>query len=199
MTSPRVLLVLGHGRNESLCHHLAQVARAEIEGSGAECRVHDLLSDGFDPVLRLAENQGHAQRVSVQEDALVARYQDDVCWADTYLIVYPVWWFAPPAILKGWVDRVLADEVALDQNSSPPKGLLGGKRALVVSTFKAGRAVDKLLMLRIAARFWTMAVFFSVGIRKVTPISLYEVGDLSAKRLARFESKLKRSIARLLT
>lgn len=199
MPLSRVLLVLGHGRSESLCHHLASVARAEIESVGAEVRVHDLLADDFDPVLRLGPEQAHAKPISADEDALVARYQDDVRWAEVYLIIYPVWWFAPPALLKGWVDRVFADEVALDQSCSPPRGLLGGKRALVVSTFKASRAIDRLLMFRIAARFWTMAVFFSVGIRKVTPLPLYEVGDLSPQRLRRFESKLARSVARLLS
>lgn len=198
MAPNHVLLVVGHGRSEGLGHHLSTVVFTEIERLGAEVRTHDLLADGFDPVLRLAPGQDHAKRLSREEDPLVARYQEDVRWADTYVILYPVWWFAPPAILKGWVDRVLADEIALDQSCSPPKGLLDGRRALVISTFKAGRAVDKLLMFRIAARFWTMAVFFSVGIRKVTSLSLYEVGDLSPLRLERFEEKLKRSLTRLL-
>ncbi len=197
MTPARVLLVLGHGRGEGLCHHLATVARDELERLGAELREHDLLRDGFDPVLRLGPDQSHAEAVDVRDDPLVARYQADVRWADAYVIVHPVWWFAPPAILKGWVDRVLADGVALDHSNEPPRGLLGGRRALVVSTFKAGRAVDKLLMHRVSARFWTNAVFFSVGIRAVTPLGLFDVGDLSDRRLQRFERRLCRAATRL--
>jgi len=198
MTSAHVLLILGHGRSESLCHHLAGVARGQLERLGAEVREHDLLGDGFDPRLRLRPGQSHAEAVPPQEDPLVARYQADVVWADAYLIVYPVWWFAPPALLKGWVDRVLADGIALDHSNEPPQGRLQGRRALVVSTFKAPRAVDRLLMRRISARFWTNAVFFSVGIRNVTPLALYEVGALSDRRLERFEGKLQRATTRLI-
>ena len=189
--------MLGHGRGESLCHHLAGVAHDQLERLGAELREHDLLGDGFDPVLRLRPDQGHAEEVSPREDPLVARYQEDVRWADAYLLVHPVWWFAPPALLKGWVDRVLADGVALDHSNEPPKGTLTGRRALVVNTFKAPRAVDRLLMRRISSRFWTNAVFFSVGIRDVTPLALHEVGDLSERRLQRFEQRLRRAATRL--
>jgi len=196
-SAPRVLLVLGHGRDESLCHHLTRVAHAELERLGAECRRHDLLADGFDPALPLGSDQRHATEVSAQEEPLVARYQQDVCWADVYVIVHPVWWFAPPALLKGWVDRVLADGVALTHSSEPPVGSLGGRKALVVQTFNAPRVAERLLMRRISARFWTNVVFPSVGIRDVKPLALYEVGSLSDRRRERFERRLRRSIARL--
>jgi putative NADPH-quinone reductase len=192
-----VLLVLGHGRSGGLCHHLAGVVRDELGRLGAEVREHDLLGDGFDPVLLLRPGQSKAEAVDPAEDPLVARYQADVRWADAYVIVHPVWWFAPPAILKGWIDRVLADSVALDHSHEPPQGLLGGRRALVVSTFKAGRTVDRLLMHRISSRFWKNAVFLSVGIREVTPLGLYEVGDLSERRLQRFGRRLRQATARL--
>ena len=192
-SSKRVLLVLGHGRQSSLCQHLAQVAREQLAQLGAEVREHDLLADGFDPVLRLDPGQRHAVRVSPAEDPLVARYQDDVVWADAYLIVHPVWWFAPPALLKGWVDRVLADGVALTHACEPPKGSLDGRKALVIQTFNAPRFVDRTLMRRVGTRFWTHAVFFSVGVRAVT-LGLYETGDLSKRRLARFERRLRRLI-----
>lgn len=192
----RALLVLGHGRSEGLCHYLAGVVRDELGRLGVELREHDLLRDGFDPVLRLGPGQASAEAVAPEDDPLVARYQADVRWADAYVIVHPVWWFAPPALLKGWVDRVLADGVALDHATEPPRGLLRDRRALVVQTFKAGGTVDRLLMHRITARFWVNAVFFSVGIRDVTPLSLYDVGELSDRRLQRFERRLRRAIRR---
>jgi len=197
MTVKRVLLVLGHGRETSLCRHLVQFACTQLERLGAEWRLHDLLADGFDPVLRLAEGQRHALEVTPDEDPLVARYQADVRWADAYVIVHPIWWFAPPAILKGWVDRVLADGVALVHGSEPPVGSLDGRRALVVQTFNAPRFIDRLWMHRIAARFWTRAVFSSVGVGDVTPLSLYETGGLTSSRLERFERRLQRALERL--
>ncbi|MDA1264573.1 MAG: NAD(P)H-dependent oxidoreductase [Planctomycetota bacterium] len=108
-----------------------------------------------------------------------------------------VWWFAPPAILKGWVDRVLVDGVALRHDHEPPSPLLSGRTALLVQTFHAPRVVDRLLMRRLSYRFWRDAVFGSVGVRKVTPLALYEAKDLAPRRLARFERRLGRALADL--
>ena len=197
MTAARVLLVLGHGREESLGRHLAGVALEELERLGAECRVHDLLADGFDPVLRLAPGQDSAPEVDAAREPLVASYQRDVRWASAYVVVHPVWWFAPPALLKGWVDRVLADGVAVDHAVEPPRGLLSGRRGLVVQTFKAPRAVDRVLTGRLGARFWTRAVFAPVGITDVTVLGLYGAKPPWGKRLERFERTLRGRAGRL--
>ena len=198
MTGARVVLIIGHGRQESLGHHLARVLLEELERRGAECRVHDLLADGFDPVLRLTPGQSSAEEVDAADEPLVACYQRDVRWADSYAIVHPVWWFAPPALLKGWVDRVFADRVAVDHNDEPPRGLLTGRRALVVQTFKAPRAVDRLLTGRLSARFWTRAVFAPAGVRDVTVLGLYGAKPPWEKRLERFERTLRKRASHLI-
>lgn len=197
MAATRLLLVLGHGRSDGLCHHLARSAREELERLGVELRVHDLLADGFDPVLRLAPGESHACAVTEADDPLTFRYQADVRWAEAYLFVHPVWWFAPPALLKGWVDRVLADGVALRHDTEPPTGLLGGRRALLMQTFKAPKLVDRLVMRRLSTRFWSGVVFPSIDVRGLPPLSLYEAGRLTPRRLERFERRLRRSIGRL--
>lgn len=194
MSARRVLIVHGNGRGTGLCHLLLEQISAAIASRGLELRVHDLLADGFDPVLRLRADQSHAEALSAQQDPLVARYQLDVGWADSFVIVHPVWWFAPPAILKGWVDRVLVDGIALSHASEPPRGLLAGRSALVVQTFKAPRLVDRILMGRLASRFWSKAVFFSLGVKQVTPLALYEVGALDPERLQRFRERLERAL-----
>jgi putative NADPH-quinone reductase len=195
----RVLVVLGHGRATSLCHHLTGVAREALGERGAEHRSHDLLADGFDPCLRLAPGERQALPPKPGDDPLVHRYCEDVRWADAYIVVHPVWWFAPPAILKGWVDRVLVDGVALHQpQAGPPVGTLSGRRALVVQTFPAPRAVDTLLMRNLAEAFWKRAVFGPVGIRHVKRVALYGVEDLTADQLAAQERRLRRAVAALL-
>ena len=135
---PRVLVVLGHGRRESLCHRICKTLRETLQAAGAEVRLHDLLADGFDPVLRLPEGARHA--LPEHATPLGRRYQQDVSWMDTLVIIHPVWWFAPPAILKGWVDQVLVDTVAIRQETPrSPRPLLKGRRALLIQTFNASR------------------------------------------------------------
>ncbi len=197
---PRVLLVIGHGRESSFCHHLLELVRGQLLEAGVAHRTHDLLADGFDPVLRLAEGQLHAGRVDSRQDPLTAAYQDDVCWADAYVIVHPVWWFAPPAILKGWVDRVLVDGVALRQSDSggPPEGILNGRRGLVIQTFNADRVVDKVVFGSMSKRFWRKSVFLPVGIKKVSHFPVYSVCALEASHLQRIDARLRRTVAALL-
>ena len=197
MKSNNVLVVTGHGRTNSLCHHLQRVTCAALQRGGATVRVQDLLRDGFDPVLRLPEGARHAEPEYATETA--RRYQDDVRWMDAVVILHPVWWFAPPAILKGWVDQVLVDGVALEQPpEGPPKPLLGGRRALVLQTFNAPRVVDRIVTRGISGSFWKRAVLASVGIDKVERLAFYEVEDITEEALRTAEGKIDRAIQRLL-
>ncbi len=193
-SSANVVLVIGHGREASLTHHLLEVAREELTRLGATCRIHDLLADGFDPVLRLAPGEAHAGGVSPEDDALVHRYQSDVRWADAFVILHPVWWFAPPAILKGWIDRVMAEGVALDHATEPPRGLLGGRRAILVQTFKAGRAVDSVITRGVTGAVWRHAILAPLGVRLVHRLALHGVGKMDEARLATFEARLRRAV-----
>jgi len=181
-----------------LGHRILEVARKALVEADTPHRVQDLLADGFDPRLRLTAGATHAAACSAEEDPLVHRYQEDVRWADAIVVVHPVWWFAPPAILKGWVDRVLVDGVAIRlETNRPPSPLLGGRRALVVQTFSATKTVDRILLRGLAGRFWSQAVFRTTGIERVTRLALHGVTDLGDARLGRFEAKVRREVARL--
>ncbi len=193
----KVLLVIGHGRRDSLCHRLLAAARGALEAGGTEARVQDLLADGFDPVLRLPE--GVSAALPEHVSPLARRYQEDLVWMDALVVVHPVWWFGPPAILKGWVDQVLVETVAfLRPPSGNPRPLLGGRRALLVQTFNAPRAVDRLLMRGISESFWRRVVFRSAGIRMVQRLAFHGVERTSAAGVERMEGEVARAAAKLL-
>ncbi len=193
---PRVLLVIGHGRRQSFCHHLLEIVQKNLSARGMEYQTQDLLADGFDPVLRLEEGQQNAGEVDRKDDPLTATYQEAVRWADAYVVIHPVWWFAPPAILKGWVDRVLVDGVALHQpaDGSPPQGILTGRRALVIQTFNADRVIDKVVFGSLSKHFWRRMVFPAVGIKKASYLPCYSLARLDAARLQRIERRLQRTL-----
>lgn len=195
----RVLVVFGTGRVRGLGRVLLEGLLGVLRERGADVRVHDLLADGFDPVLRLEEGAHHAGSVSVDADPVAARYQEDVRWAERFLVVHPVWWFAPPAILKGWIDRILVHDVALRQRAGEsPSPLLTGRRALVVQTFNTSRAIDRVAFLGLSAFFWKRVVFHSVGVERVARLPLYAVESLSEVRLGRFRARLVRALDALL-
>jgi putative NADPH-quinone reductase len=86
------------------------VVLARLAAAGAEVRVADLYARGFDPVLTGAEWSGYLD--SPANRAPVAQDVDDLQWCDTLIFVYPTWWYGLPAVLKGWLDRVLLPDVA---------------------------------------------------------------------------------------
>jgi NAD(P)H dehydrogenase (quinone) len=108
----RALLVYCHPKSDSFNAAVRTLVEAKLSGRGATVRVHDLYAEGFDPVLSAAELDGYldeaANRVPVERQAR------DVEWCDTLIFVYPTWWYGMPALLKGWLDRVLLPGVAFD-------------------------------------------------------------------------------------
>jgi putative NADPH-quinone reductase len=83
---------------------------AKLAAAGAEVRLTDLYARGFDPVLTPAEWAGYLDCAT--NAAPVARDVDDLRWCDTLVFVYPTWWYGLPAMLKGWLDRVMVPGLA---------------------------------------------------------------------------------------
>ncbi|MDP6539821.1 MAG: NAD(P)H-dependent oxidoreductase [Planctomycetota bacterium] len=194
----RVLVVHGAGRERGLSARLVEEVVGELERRGAEHRLHDLLADGFDPVLRLQPDQRHAPPCTPEQDPLVHRYQLEVRWAEILVLVHPVWWFAPPAIMKGWVDRVLVEDVALAHRvGGSPLPLLAGRRALLVQTFNTRRSIDRWMFRGVSEAFWRRAALGSCGVRLVGRVALYGVEGLSGERLEAECARLRAAVAGL--
>lgn len=129
-----VLVVLGHPKQGSFNHALAEVATAALRADGHEVVFHDLYQERFDPVLPAAEI-----RAGSALDPLVAEHCRALAACDGLVIVHPNWWGQPPAILKGWVDRVFRAGVAYrfeegDSGEGVPVPLLRARAALVLNT-----------------------------------------------------------------
>lgn len=106
----RALVVHCHPRADSFTAAVRDVVLARLAAAGAEVRVADLYDRGFDPVLSAAEWSGYLD--SPANRAAVAQDVEDLVWCDTLIFVYPTWWYGLPAVLKGWLDRVLLPDVA---------------------------------------------------------------------------------------
>lgn len=113
----RALVVYCHPRPESFTAAVRDVVIARLRAAGAEIRLRDLYADGFHPVLTDDEHAGYEtcpdNRGPVEADCR------DVEWCDTLVFVYPTWWYGLPAMLKGWLDRVLLPDVAFIMPKAP--------------------------------------------------------------------------------
>lgn len=106
----RALVVYCHPRDDSFTAAVRDVVLAKLAAAGAETRLTDLYARDFRPVLTAAEWSGYLD--CPQNTAPVQRDVDDLRWCDTLIFVYPTWWYGLPAMLKGWLDRVLLPDVA---------------------------------------------------------------------------------------
>ena len=130
----QVSLILAHPDNQSFNAAIARAAVTELERNGHSVFFHDLYAEQFDPILPSHEIPKDAT-VSGQVD----RHCTEIACADGIVVVHPNWWGQPPAILKGWVDRIIRPGVAYeflegDAGEGIPVGLLKAKAALVFNT-----------------------------------------------------------------
>jgi NAD(P)H dehydrogenase (quinone) len=130
----KALVVLGHPAPGSFNHALADTICQTWTALGCDVTFHDLAAIGFDPCMTATE-----AREGSTQDPTVQRHIADLCAADLFAVVHPNCWGAPPAIMKGWIDRVFAPNAAYgfekgaDQGDTPI-GLLRTKAALVINT-----------------------------------------------------------------
>jgi len=98
----RTLVVTAHPDPGSLTHHAAGRLR-ELLGSEGTTLAH-LAQEGFDPRFSAGDRRDHLDRT--RSDPAVLAEQQRVDDADHLVLVFPVYWWSMPALLKGWVDRV---------------------------------------------------------------------------------------------
>lgn len=126
----RILVILGHPSTDSFCAALARQYNESAGSAGHEVRTLQLGELNFDPVLR----EGYRQPQPLEPDLIAA--QDAILWAEHLVLAYPIWWGGIPALLKGFLDRILLPGFAFRYKAgSPfPEKLLAGRTAHLLVT-----------------------------------------------------------------
>lgn len=146
----KCLIVWAHPEEKSFNSAMTELARRTLEGQGHEVRVTDLYRNGFNPVASEADFalRKVAERLVYDEEQVAAVGRgdlapdvrvalDDLLWCDLLILQFPLWWFSAPAILKGWIDRVLVKGVAYGGGRWYDRGGFTGRRALLSITTAA--------------------------------------------------------------
>lgn len=125
------LIVIGHHDPDSLTHAIAAQIAAGLQASGHTSELADLAREGFDPRFGLADHAVHRRLAAPPAD--VRAEQARIERADTLVLVYPIYWWSLPALLKGWVERVFSNGWAFDYaaDGSTTKRLQGMTAHLV--------------------------------------------------------------------
>ncbi|KAH7020447.1 Ribosyldihydronicotinamide dehydrogenase [Ilyonectria destructans] len=220
----RVLIVYAHPEPKSFHASLCQVAVNELHAQGHEVKVSDLYAMNWKSQIdrddfpnssseeRLdvvqASTQGYTSQVLTED---VKAEQAKLAWADAVILLFPLWWFSMPAILKGWIDRVFSAGYAYGVGEHNEKswgkrygeGAFEGKRAmLIVSTggWKDhysprginGPMEDVLFPIN-------HGVLFYPGFHVLPPFVTYQVGRQDEKAFATTEELLRERMRNLAT
>ena len=195
----RALVVYAHPSPDSLTHALYEAATAALAAAGHEVVGLDLYAEELVPAMSEAERRAYHSDQPIL-DATVARHAELVRWADALVFVYPTWWMGLPAILKGWLERVLVPGVAfhLDPVTNRVVSDLGSVRRVVgITTYGSSwRAVR--LVHDGGRRTLLRAVRMLLGRRCRTAwLALHSVDTTTPGERAQFIARVEQRLARL--
>jgi putative NADPH-quinone reductase len=163
----QISVILAHPDTGSFNHAIAQAAIAKLTQMEHRVAFHDLYAEKFDPLLPVGEIPK-----DVRLPLEIELHCREIARADGIIIVHPNWWGQPPAILKGWIDRVIRPGVAYqflegDQGEGVPVGLLKARAALVFNTSNTSTQREAQIFGDPLETLWKNCVFGLCGVETV--------------------------------
>jgi NAD(P)H dehydrogenase (quinone) len=183
-----MLIIYTHPNHKSLSYSfLQEVIQGSRENAAIkEIKVLDLYEEQFNPVLVFNENK---RRRDMHADPLLVKYRDQLTWADKIVLVYPIWWGRPPAMLMGYIDQMFASGFAYKDNGGMlPEGLLKGKSVVCISSMKGPTLYPLYWLYNAHKVLMRKALFNYVGIKKV---KFFEFGSMESPK-GKHAQKLQR-------
>jgi 1,4-dihydroxy-2-naphthoate polyprenyltransferase len=183
-----VLVVLGHPRLDSLCGALANAYCEGARAAGVELKRLNLADLEFDPHVRTPSPNQQA----LEDDLRSARSQ--VEWADHLVFVYPTWWGTVPALLKGFLDRILLPGFAFRtcEGGTGYEGLLQDRSAQLITTMDTPPLIHRLVYRQPGRNAMARATLGFCGIR---PVRSLMFGPVRFSDQAQRETWLQRAHA----
>lgn len=168
--SRRILVVVGTPLSGTLIHALTDAYLVGAREAGADVRVIDLARDPI-PDHPRARGQLRVPRTDadIPLDPEVARYLDDVRWADHLVILHPQWWGTVPAALKAFIDRVFLSggTFRYRERSALSERLLAGRTARIVMTMDSPRVWNRLVYRNAAETSLARATLGYCGVKTI--------------------------------
>ena len=153
-------------------------------------RSHDQYAELFDPVLTAEESHTSGEAIESilarENDPMVALHREELRRAEGLVVVHPHWWGMPPAILTGWIDRVVVPGVAyrLAEATGYPEPLAPISELFVVNTSDTTDERERDLYKDPLASIWGRCVAPYLGGPRFTRKVLRPIGDATAEQRA---------------
>jgi NAD(P)H dehydrogenase (quinone) len=192
------LVVVAHPSPDSYCQTLAVQAVTGLRAAGYEVEVLDLYATGVAPAMSAEERRAYHGDDPIVDPAIAA-HAALVRRATALVFVYPTWWSGLPAILKGWLERVMVPGVGFvfDDRGRVRPGLPHVRHLVGVSTYGSPRRAVRLVNDN-GRRTITRALRMSCGWRaKPTWLALYAIDASSDAERDAFAARVESEMAAL--
>ena len=162
----KILIILAHPDKQSFNHAIANECKQRLKVNGHDIIFHDLHEEQFDPLITSTEIPK-----SGKINDLVKKHCDDLVQSDGIIIVHPNWWGQPPAILKGWIDRIIRPGIAYefhdgDNGEGIPIGLLKARTGLIFNTSNTNEERENCVFGDPLETIWKNCIFDFCGIKQ---------------------------------
>lgn len=191
-------MIHSHPVTDSFSGALRDSAIEGARAAGHDVRVLDLGAMSFNPVMSAEELRGYKAVTPVANEDLTVHI-DAVRWADVLVFVYPTWWSALPAQLKGWLERVMRPGVAFvfDEDNKVRPGLRQVRRIVGITTYGSKWPYVKL-MKDSGRRTLLRALKLNTSWRTRSKwIALYGIDGASEEKRTHFLAEVRRSMEKL--
>ena len=183
----KVFLICGHYDDKSFNSAIKDtfILNAEKKGHSVDCV--DLYKEKFNPVF-----------AGEKPDETVLDHRKRIEKCDVIVLVAPIWNFRMPAIVEGWIDKVLAPPWAfrfkkLVGNYGHPQGNLGGKKAIIFCTYGSPRFAVATFFLNMPVRRLKRGIFYICGITDILYKRYFAVPFVSDEKRKKFLEDVKKT------
>ena len=187
----KIFLVYGHYNDNSFNAAIKETFVKTAKENGNEVDCVDLYKEKFNPVF-----------AGEEPDEVVIDHQKRIEKSDTIVLIAPIWNFRMPAILEGWIDKVLAPPWAfkfkkLFGNYGYPIGNLKGKKAIVFCTYGSPQFAIRTFFLNMPTKRLRRGVFNICGIKDVIYKRYFAVPFVSDDKRKKFLEDVKETAKNL--
>lgn len=203
----RVLIVFNHPYEKSFCAAILASVQKGLTAGGHECDVIHLDRDDFDPVMKAKDLRafvmarkdpaGAAQMLHAQ----VLNYRDRLQAAEHLVFIFPIWWELMPALIKGFVDKVIFPGIAYDQTDGRGAGMVSKltklKGVTVITTMNTPSIIYRFLFGNAIKRALLTGTFWKIGVRNRKWISFSNVKSRTNEKRQEWLKRLEADMSNM--
>jgi putative NADPH-quinone reductase len=190
-------VILAHPYSKSFNHAIYHTVCSKLESLEIEVFEHDLYEEQFDPILTVEE-----LGTDISTDILVNQYVHELIESNYLFFIHPNWWGQPPAILKGYIDRVIRPPSAYDfppgDTGGLPIGKLKGKYGIVLNTSNTEKEREDTYFNDPLDKIWKRCIFDFCGIEKYYRKMFRIIADSDLEQRKKWLQEVKEVVEKII-